>query len=639
MRPSRLAPGLAAFGLLGLAITLGASLTCGDRIGSPRSGVALTVRAQALGSRYDLTLLTVTAQDMDTLATEMTAVDGSWIAAIEVPLGSARRFQIDVQEGGRTVYSGATVRDVPPAGVDVDIVMQPAVPMLYLSPHQMRVDVDSTMIWFTAYGYQLPAFSELSSSIYINYDGPGALGDAVPPPGLDPLFSFDSEGSWFEIFCDGQACSTYLAEHPLLPLASFQVTTFDDWSELYPLIIEWKSPWMLDLGGMPIDTDALFLDIAAIDVYRTQLREASYANDGGLAGMALAAYGNESLGVVGMSGGAGSEGLFFARATRYGAVETIRYQDYYVSWARGRADAIVSLGYLGWVFAGTTWEGGTTRPHLARVSYYAGSPTWTYAPDIGLLTDSRTDVACRGQQRLYFLFSEARVAGGWGIRVQALEPLTGAFIWEAMPFSLGGEEFGEAICVRDQQDAQGYRYAYTGRYRLANEPDFDLFCLTALDEGELSGAHQGALVNRPGDQSGRDIIALTGGGFAVAGYSESEFGSNRAALLARFSEEGEFLWSSTFGGIDTSEDAYAIVESPSGGLCLVGEVRSSDDDDTDVLVYWMSADGTGVWRQTYGDDWDDGGRGAVINEVGDLVIVGYRTSGVTLERELYLLAP
>jgi hypothetical protein len=147
------------------------------------------------------------------------------------------------------------------------------------------------------------------------------------------------------------------------------------------------------------------------------------------------------------------------------------------------------------------------------------------------------------------------------------------------------------------------------------------------------------LVNRPGDQSGRDIIALTGGGFAVAGYSESEFGSNRAALLARFSEEGEFIWSSTFGGIDTSEDAYAIVESPSGGLCLVGEVRSSDDDDTDVLVYWMSADGTGVWRQTYGDDWDDGGRGAVINEVGDLVIVGYRTSGVTLERELYLLAP
>jgi len=95
------------------------------------------------------------------------------------------------------------------------------------------------------------------------------------------------------------------------------------------------------------------------------------------------------------------------------------------------------------------------------------------------------------------------------------------------------------------------------------------------------------------------VIEVSGGGFALAGYSTSyDAGSNDFWLL-RVDANGNHLWNHTYGGA-LPDGAMSVLEVSSGGFILCGNTASFGVGDADVWVVRTDADGNHLWNQTYG---------------------------------------
>ena len=88
---------------------------------------------------------------------------------------------------------------------------------------------------------------------------------------------------------------------------------------------------------------------------------------------------------------------------------------------------------------------------------------------------------------------------------------------------------------------------------------------------------------RRGEESwAKDVAALPGGGFVVAGTKLSK-GAAREAWVLRFDAEGNLLWDRTFGGSGTDE-ASSVAALPGGGLVLVGYTNSKGAGEFDAWI-------------------------------------------------------
>lgn len=117
-----------------------------------------------------------------------------------------------------------------------------------------------------------------------------------------------------------------------------------------------------------------------------------------------------------------------------------------------------------------------------------------------------------------------------------------------------------------------------------------------------------------------DVKELPDGGLLLAGqtYSFGEPGGN--AWLLRTDQDGDPLWTRTFGGSGEHE-AYSAIATPDGGYALAGSLITSDRD-RDVLVVKLDAQGNTEWIQTHGGDSLDVARDIVAAPGGGYSIVG-----------------
>jgi len=92
-------------------------------------------------------LLTVTAEDFtEPLTATLQLIGDSLVGEITVPAGLRRTFRIDAFDTlGNTIYSGSTTMDlVHGEPIEIDIDIQPVVPVLVLSPRYMDVTMSDT---------------------------------------------------------------------------------------------------------------------------------------------------------------------------------------------------------------------------------------------------------------------------------------------------------------------------------------------------------------------------------------------------------------------------------------------------------------------------------------------------------------
>ena len=134
----------------------------------------------------------------------------------------------------------------------------------------------------------------------------------------------------------------------------------------------------------------------------------------------------------------------------------------------------------------------------------------------------------------------------------------------------------------------------------------------------------------------RSIKALPDGGYIVAGRTKSFGAGYYDVYVLRLDENGDTLWTRTFGG-DNNDEAYCVEPTDDGGYVVAGKTASIGSPGSNVLLLKISSSGVGEWMEAYGNiNWDEGYSVAQTEDEGFLV-AGKTLSSETGSFDIYLV--
>lgn len=125
-------------------------------------------------------------------------------------------------------------------------------------------------------------------------------------------------------------------------------------------------------------------------------------------------------------------------------------------------------------------------------------------------------------------------------------------------------------------------------------------------------------------EDGRDIAAVPGGGFIIAGSAGSSSYKTKARI-SRLSAYGTPLWHKTWGSGEKEDTAEAVVVL-ADGYAAAGANRSAASGSSDGWIVRTTPDGDPIWEKTYGGDKTDLFRGLAPASGGGLVAAGTNRS-------------
>jgi len=134
-----------------------------------------------------------------------------------------------------------------------------------------------------------------------------------------------------------------------------------------------------------------------------------------------------------------------------------------------------------------------------------------------------------------------------------------------------------------------------------------------------------------------DFLVLADGGLAMAGWTNSQGEGEGDFWFARTNANGELLWEKTFGSTD-NETAYALAAHSDGGFALVGTRQVlGDSASTDVWLVRIDESGELLWEKTFGHQGADSARSMLAMPDGGFVVAGSTTPPDTTKTDLWLL--
>jgi hypothetical protein len=123
------------------------------------------------------------------------------------------------------------------------------------------------------------------------------------------------------------------------------------------------------------------------------------------------------------------------------------------------------------------------------------------------------------------------------------------------------------------------------------------------------------------NDGGRSVVEVSTGGFACAGDTMSTGAGQQDVWLVRTTADGSPQWSQTYGGAD-SDWGKSVLEASGGGFAIAGYTETFGAGGYDVWVLWTSADGNLLWNRTYGGLLADLGYSMVEVSTGGFAITG-----------------
>lgn len=213
----------------------------------------------------------------------------------------------------------------------------------------------------------------------------------------------------------------------------------------------------------------------------------------------------------------------------------------------------------------------------------------------------------------------------WIIKISS----SGALQWQK---SLGGTANDYAYSIVQSTD---------GGYAVAGE--------TKSNNGDVSGNHgardlwvvklssAGTLqwqktFGGNDDEVAKSIIATADGGYAVAGYTQSNNGDvsgnqgDRDFWVIKINSAGTLQWQKTFGGT-LVDSAATIVQNTDGSYTVAGDTSSNSGNGTyDFWVIKISSTGALQWQKTLGGTGDDWANSVIQTTDGGYVAAGYTGS-------------
>jgi hypothetical protein len=143
-----------------------------------------------------------------------------------------------------------------------------------------------------------------------------------------------------------------------------------------------------------------------------------------------------------------------------------------------------------------------------------------------------------------------------------------------------------------------------------------------------------------GDTSGWDegysIQQTSDGGFIIAGKTSSYGAGLSDAYLIRVDDNGDTLWTKTYGG-ESDEYATCVQQTSDGGFILVGHTYSYGFGSSDVWLIRTDENGDTLWTKTFGTPGVDFGNSVQQTSDGGFIATGRIMSFISGAPDLYLI--
>jgi hypothetical protein len=187
----------------------------------------------------------------------------------------------------------------------------------------------------------------------------------------------------------------------------------------------------------------------------------------------------------------------------------------------------------------------------------------------------------------------------------------------------GGYEVIESI---------GGGYLVAGYSNSFSSGDLDVYVVNLDGDGNLIWEKT---CGREGDDVASSIVMDESGDILVAGYMESEW-AERDAYLIKMDSRGNILWQSVYGGYDY-DGAEDIIPAGNGDFILVGYSDSFGEEEYDVWVLRIDGNGDLLWNRTFGGWNIDMGRAVAATADGGFIVVGDSSSFSEDDTDIYVL--
>jgi hypothetical protein len=169
----------------------------------------------------------------------------------------------------------------------------------------------------------------------------------------------------------------------------------------------------------------------------------------------------------------------------------------------------------------------------------------------------------------------------------------GGLIWEK---NFGGGRCDYAWSVQQTKDG-GFIIAGGTESSGAGIYDVYLIKLDSSGNGIWEKTYGGA-----GSDCGYAVRELDGGGYLIAGNTESFGAAGTDVYLLKTDGGGKMIWQKTYGG-KGSDYGWSLLKAGDGGYLIAGEKEMVSDQGGGFAAYLLKVDPDGkeLWEKTYGD--------------------------------------
>lgn len=178
-----------------------------------------------------------------------------------------------------------------------------------------------------------------------------------------------------------------------------------------------------------------------------------------------------------------------------------------------------------------------------------------------------------------------------------------------------------------------YGYLITGYTESFGNGGFDLYVIKTNSAGDTLWTKT---YGGTGNDYGRSGQIAPGTGYAVGGYTWSYGQGGSDFYLVRINQNGDTLWTRTYGGTGYDE-AYSLAVTPDRGYILAGSTNSFGAGAFDVYVVKADSLGRLKWARTYGGTENDEAYSVQPTQDGGYIVAGATRSFGLTDGAVYLI--
>lgn len=165
---------------------------------------------------------------------------------------------------------------------------------------------------------------------------------------------------------------------------------------------------------------------------------------------------------------------------------------------------------------------------------------------------------------------------------------------------------GSLVKVNDYLSSiSDVKVASDERLVLAGQKDNSMLVMKTNQDGFPLWATTGGEGYEP---SATSVCLTAGGSICTAGTADRSMYSDSKIVALRTTADGTILWSRIFGTAGKRYSGNSVLESPDGGIVILGTVKTGMTGPEDIFMLKLSATGDSMWTKIYDRSQYDRGR-------------------------------